>query len=254
MTVTLIGAGNLATQLGLALHERGIRVMQVYSRTEESAKTLAERIGAEYTTNAAEINDGADFYIYSLKDDALEDVISKTAAHDGVHLHTAGSVSMDIFRDKKKSYGVMYPMQTFSKSKKVDFRKIPVFVEGCDEETACRISGLAETLSDNVQPCDSAQRMTLHLGAVFCCNYSNYMCRIAEKLMADKGLDFKLMLPLLEETVEKLHHLTAKDAQTGPAARNDHSVMDKHIKALEAYPAYQKLYEDIASGIINEEK
>ena len=104
MTVTLIGAGNLATQLGLALHERGIRVMQVYSRTEKSAKTLAERIGADYTTDAKDINDGADFYIYSLKDYALEDVISQTAAHDGVHLHTAGSVSMDIFRGKKKKH------------------------------------------------------------------------------------------------------------------------------------------------------
>ena len=89
MTVTLIGAGNLATQLGLALHERGIKVTQVYSRTEKSAKTLAEQIGADYTTDAAGIKDGTDFYIYSLKDDALEGVISQTAAYDGIHLHTA---------------------------------------------------------------------------------------------------------------------------------------------------------------------
>ncbi|MBP5137094.1 MAG: DUF2520 domain-containing protein, partial [Paludibacteraceae bacterium] len=184
--------------------------------------------------------------------DALEGVISKTAAHDGVHLHTAGSVSMDIFRGRKKRHGVMYPMQTFSKSKKVDFGKIPVFVEGSDNETAESIKALAKRLSDNVTDCDSRQRMTLHLGAVFCCNYSNYLYRVTEKLMNDQGLDFKVMLPLLEETVEKLHTLTAKDAQTGPAARHDMSVINKHIKALESYPAYQKLYEDLAGRIMNE--
>ncbi|MBO7337890.1 MAG: DUF2520 domain-containing protein [Paludibacteraceae bacterium] len=252
MTVTLIGAGNLATQLALALHERGIKINQVYSRTNESAKTLADLVCAKHTTCANDIEDGADFYIYSLKDDALDEIISQTAAQDGIHLHTAGSVDMSIFQGRKKRHGVMYPMQTFSKSKKVDFGKIPVFVEGSDNETAESIKALAKRLSDNVTNCDSRQRMTLHLGAVFCCNYSNYLYRVTEKLMNDQGLDFKVMLPLLEETVEKLRTLTAKDAQTGPAARHDMSVINKHIKALESYPAYQKLYEDLAGRIMNE--
>lgn len=254
MKATLIGAGNLATQLGRSLKERNVEILQVFSRTEESATALGEKLNAEYTTAAGEIREGADFYIYSLKDDALEEVIGRVNANSGIHIHTAGSVDMDVFKGKKARYGVMYPMQTFSKQKKVDFSKIPIFIEGSDRNAVAEIRHLSEALSDSVTECDSQQRMTLHLGAVFCCNYSNYMCSVTEKLLNDKGLDFSVMLPLIDETIGKLHTLSPKDAQTGPASREDYGVMEKHVNALAEYPEYRELYKKIAEGIINRNK
>ena len=140
--IVLIGAGNVATHLGLALKRAGHEVMQVYSRTEVSASALAERLSIPFTVSLDEVVTDADIYIVSVKDAVLQELLPLVVKgrEEALFVHTAGSMPMDVWKGIVARYGVLYPMQTFSKSKKVDFRKIPVFVEGCDEETVRRIS------------------------------------------------------------------------------------------------------------------
>lgn len=234
MKIVIIGSGNLATQLSLAFKSAGKTIVQVFSRTEEHAKELADKIGCNYTTRIEEIRQDADVYIFSVKDDALSGLVASICHKrpNGLFLHTAGSMPMDIFRGHVSRYGVFYPMQTFSKNRKVDFREIPCFVEGSDEEVLAEIHSMAASISDHVVDCDSEKRKKMHLAAVLACNLTNHCYRLAERLLESEQIDFQLFLPLIEETARKVKDMSPKDAQTGPMVRYDQNVMQMQMSML----------------------
>ena len=251
MKIALIGAGNVATCLGPRLKEAGHEITAVYSRTVESARALADRLGATYTTdlNAVPASDAA---IVMLKDDALKELAPAIAdsLKDSLLLHTAGSVSMDIWNTAgAMKYGVLYPMQTFSKTSVIDWSQVPLFIEGSSDQTLDSIRELALTVSPDVTDLSSEGRRKLHLAAVFTCNFSNHMYAIAQKLLADEGVPFRVMLPLVRETARKVETISPQDAQTGPAIRGDRKVIDEHLELLKAYPEYAELYRLISIDI-----
>ena len=234
MNIVIIGSGNLATQLSLAMKDAGQNILQVYSRHKEHACELAEKIGCRYTADIDEIDKNADVYIISVKDDAISGIADKICHKiaNAVVVHTAGSISMDVLKGKAQHYGVLYPMQTFSKSRKVDFKPIPCFLEASDEETLSKIRQLAESISDNVVLADSAKRKKIHLAAVLACNFTNHCYRLAEKVLQEEQIDFNLFLPLIDETANKVSVLSPKQAQTGPMMRWDTGVMQMQIDLL----------------------
>ena len=250
MKIVLIGAGNLATHLGKALHAAGHDMVQVFSRTMQSAETLASLLDAEPLTNMAQVRDDADVYIFSVKDSALEQLISQLCGGEKkVFLHTAGSMPMSVFRGKALHYGVLYPMQTFSKQREVDFSIIPCFIEANDEFALKQIEGLAGQISHRVFQLSSEDRKYLHLSAVFACNFANHCYAASQKLLQQHGIPFDVMLPLIDETAAKVHGMTPKEAQTGPAVRYDENVIGKQIQLLENQPYFQKIYDCMSKSI-----
>ena len=251
MKVTLIGAGNLATQLGKSLKKAGVIISQVYSRTEDSARTLGELLEAEWLTDIKALRDEADIYIFSVKDSVLCELISEVCKSRGdkLFLHTAGSMSMSCFEGKALRYGVFYPMQTFSKSKDVDFERVPVFIEGNSIETEDVIRSLANKLSQRVIRLSSADRKYLHLAAVWACNFTNYCYTVASDILGEHGIPFDVMLPLINETTEKIQKISPKEAQTGPAVRGDRNVMSKQLELMNGKEDLQELYKMLSKGI-----
>ena len=251
MKVTLIGAGNLATQLGKSLKKAGVIISQVYSRTEDSARTLGELLDAEWLTDIKALRDEADIYIFSVKDSVLCELISEACKGrvDKLFLHTAGSMSMSCFEGKALYYGVFYPMQTFSKFKDVDFERIPVFIEGNSIETEDVIKSLANKLSQRVIRLSSADRKYLHLAAVWACNFTNYCYTVASDILGEHGIPFDVMLPLINETTEKIQKISPKEAQTGPAVRGDRNVMSKQLELMNGKEDLQELYQMLSKGI-----
>lgn len=250
MKIVLIGAGNLATHLGKALHAAGHDMVQVFSRTMQSAETLASLLDAEPLTNMAQVRDDADVYIFLVKDSALEQLISQLCGGEKkVFLHTAGSMPMSVFRGKALHYGVLYPMQTFSKQREVDFSIIPCFIEANDEFALKQIEGLAGQISHRVFQLSSEDRKYLHLSAVFACNFANHCYAASQELLQQHGIPFDVMLPLIDETAAKVHGMTPKEAQTGPAVRYDENVIDKQIQLLENQPYFQKIYDCMSKSI-----
>ena len=249
--VAFIGAGNLATNLAKAFYRKGFHIIQVYSRTEESAKSLAQQVEAEYVTELSAVTEEARLYIVSLKDAAFVDLLPGMVAgkEKGLWVHTAGSIPMDIWKGQAKRYGVFYPMQTFSKQREVDFREIPVFVEGNSEEDTNFLKEIAAVLSENVYEASSEQRKSLHLAAVFTCNFTNHMYALAAELLKKYGLPFESMLPLIDETARKVHELEPHVAQTGPAVRYDKNVMGEHLQMLAHEPEMRELYQKISEDI-----
>lgn len=246
----LIGAGNLATQLGKTLVKNGYIVSQVFSRTEQSARTLSDQLHCEWTTSPEAIKDEADFYIFSVKDDALEDLIKDIApGRKGIFLHTAGSMPIDVFRSCTSHYGVAYPMQTFSKDCDVDFSRIPCFVEASDYQTFLETVGLFGSICGSIQRLDSDKRKYLHLAAVFACNFVNHCYALAEKIMAEQGLPFRLLQPLIEETARKAGTFSPKEIQTGPAIRYDEKIIRRQEKLLQDQPDLQQLYDLMSKSI-----
>lgn len=271
MKIVLIGAGNLATHLGKALHAAGHDMVQVFSRTMLSAETLASLLNAEPLTDIAQVRDDADVYIFSVKDSALVQLVAQLCRHDAdglgedgavnalrkakkgeherVFLHTAGSMPMSVFKGMAQHYGVLYPMQTFSKQREVDFSIIPCFVEANDEFAQKQIEGLAREISGRVYQLSSEDRKYLHLSAVFACNFANHCYAISQELLEEHGIPFDVMLPLINETAAKVHEMMPKDAQTGPAVRYDENVIGKQSKLLENHPHFKKVYDSMSKSI-----
>ena len=253
MKIVIIGSGNLATQLSLALKEAGKDIIQVYSRTEEHARALAEKIGCGFTTSVDDVNRKADLYIVSIKDDAIRAMAAKLGGV-GTVIHTAGSIPMNVFHGHADHSGVLYPMQTFSKNRKVDFREIPCFIEASDAETLAVIRQLAERISDHVVDCDSERRKKMHLAAVLACNLTNHCYRLAERVVEAEQIDFHLFQPLIMETARKVAEMSPRDAQTGPMVRNDQEVMSMQMQMLpdrRTRDLYQLMAESIYEDALN---
>lgn len=251
MKIVLIGAGRLATNLGYALMTAGYDIVQVYSRTEKSARAASTVVGGSATTDINAITTAADIYILAVKDSALAELVPVLCKgrESKIFLHTAGSVSINIFKGMALHYGVFYPMQTFSKERRVDFADIPVFYDGNDSltlEAACHI---AEQLSHKVSRLGDEDRKYLHLAAVFANNFVNHCYAISADILKRRGMDFDVMLPLIDETVRKVHDMHPLVAQTGPAIRYDENIIRSQSNLLRANPIIKDIYERMSLSI-----
>lgn len=251
MQIVFIGAGRLATNLAPALQRAGHNILQVYSRTMDASKTLADRVGATAITNLQEVSTEADVYVFSVTDTVLPQLISQMpqTVRNSVFLHTAGSVPMTVFEGNSFHYGVFYPMQTFSKGREVDFETIPVFIEGNDSRSQQVVKELATSVSENVRELSSEGRRHLHLAAVFACNFANHCYELSAEILAKYGVPFEVMLPLVDETAAKVHELSPRDAQTGPAIRYDKNVLESQKALLTDNPLHTQIYDLMSRSI-----
>lgn len=250
--ISFIGAGNVAWHLAQALYDAGHHIVQIYSRTKESAEALARLVNAQPITNYAEI-EPAHIYIYSLKDDVLQWAANNVKITKGLHIHTSGSIPMSIFKASKTNYGCMYPLQTFTKAKSVDLRKVPFFIEANNDDNEKKINELVRTMSQKTYHLSSEDRQTLHLAGVFACNFTNLMYIKAEKILQSKSLPFEVIKNLITEQVNKAKKIGPKAAQTGPAIRGDRRTIDKQIAMLANEPQWQEVYSLLTELIANEQ-
>jgi len=250
MRIVLIGSGNVATHLGQALLQAGHSIIQVYSRTAVHAAELAGQLGAKAISDLKNIDCSADWFILSIKDDALPSLIEQLPIVKGMVTHTAGSVPMTILKSFPH-HGVFYPFQTFSKATAVDFKTIPLLVEGNAEQTTDTLLRLAREISGKAQLASSAQRGQLHIAAVFACNFVNHMYALADDLLKNHHLPFDLLIPLIKETAGKMENISPQLSQTGPASRNDQQIINKHIQMLEDQPQHQELYKTLTNSILD---
>lgn len=235
MRIVFIGAGNLATNLVLHFSNTEHKVEQIYSRTKKSAKELGDKAGIPFTTSLSEIIDDADLYIFSIKDSAIESVLSQmpTSSRKGLWVHTSGSVDMKIFDQHLPNYGVLYPFQTFSKDRIVELKDVPLFLEGSTAEVVEILKEVASSISSNIIELSSEKRRYIHLTGVFACNFANHLYHISKNILEENNLSFDLLLPLIEETTNKIKVLSPEKAQTGPAVRYDLNIINKHLDLIE---------------------
>jgi len=250
MNIVLIGSGNVATQLGLALKKVNHKIVQVYSRTPKSARLLALKLRADAITDITLLTTKADLYIIAIKDDAVIKLTKKLPLKDKLIVHTSGTLPLSILKKPSNICGVLYPLQTLSKNKTIDFSNVPLCIEGNTKQVETELLKMAKSITKKVYLVNSEKRKTIHLAAVFACNFSNHMYTLAYLTLKKNKLPFDLLLPLIQETTTKLNFGNPIQMQTGPAIRKDKSIMNTHLKMLSTEKILQKLYKLISKSII----
>ena len=248
--IVIIGAGSLATNLAIAMHNSGINILQIVNRTLPNAIVLAEKVNASFTDNFAEIDRSADLYIIAVSDTSIYDVLQKINLKGKFIVHTAGTIDMDIIKSFSNDFGVFYPLQTFSKTELVTFEKIPICIEANSIENENLLIQLGENLSKNIQKINSEQRKVLHISAVFASNFSSYMYFIAYEILEKNRISFDILKPLILRTAEKVQTLQPESAMTGPARRNDTAVMQVHLDLLSNHTEFKEIYKLISNNIV----
>ena len=235
--VVMIGAGNLATNLAVALQSCGFDVVEVYSRSGVSAKELAARLECRVVDRLSDIRLQKDLYVIAVPDNAIEEVIAAMPLVSGVVVHTSGSTPMDVFSQKFSSYGVLYPFQTFSRLREVDFSSIPICIEASSSSSLLKLEAIAKSLSASVLTMDSDTRKWLHLVGVFASNFANH--------------SLAALKPLVAETIQKaLDSQNPAAVQTGPAVRHDAKTINRHLEMLASEPDFfSHIYKLLTSSI-----
>ena len=249
LNFVFIGAGNLATQLSKAFQKKGFKIIQIFSRTEESAKKLAGLLSTNYTTSVEEISKSADIYFVATNDNVIDEVLSKIDFENKLLIHCSGSLPLSVLEKYSENIGVFYPLQTFSKRRNVDFNEIPIFIESNSSKNNKLLLRIAKQISDNVSVINSEKRKVLHISAVFACNFVNYFYTIAAEILKSKDIPFDVLKPLILETAKKVQEMNPEDAQTGPAIRFDENIINRHLNELNDFSDYQELYRSISKGI-----
>ncbi|MBO4730702.1 MAG: DUF2520 domain-containing protein [Bacteroidaceae bacterium] len=249
MKIVILGAGNVASHLARAFSGAGHKVA-VWNRSESSLKLIAGELGCPCTTDMEALPKDADAYIISVRDDAVDSVAEQLAHTLGktkaTVAHTAGSLPKSLLDERFEHGGVLYPMQTFSRDKALDYKEIPFFVE----EQGDVLKWLALTVSEHVFSLTSEQRKVLHLASVFACNFSNHCYTIAEDILKQIDIPFAVLLPLIKETTQKASILSPREAQTGPAVREDETVLGSQIDLLDSRPDLRDIYIRMSNSII----
>ncbi|HEY6956665.1 MAG TPA: DUF2520 domain-containing protein [Flavisolibacter sp.] len=248
MQIVIIGTGNTATVLGRKLKAAGHRIVQVFGRDTSAASKLAYELGTESTNYWNVVTRDADLYILAVSDIAIEEVLEELQLTGKTIVHTAASVSKNVLQGSAQHFGVFYPLQTLKKDIS-QLPDIPIIIDASDESTLKELESLAQSISDKVIEAGDEKRMKLHLAAVIVNNFVNHLYALAESYCNDEGLDFELLIPLIKETALRVEYTSPSNLQTGPALRNDHNTIEKHLELLQRYPHLKKIYETFTESI-----
>ena len=248
--IVIIGAGRLATHLGLAFFRKGLKVAQVYNRTADKGQKLAKKLGASFINDLSEVTLSADLYFLAVSDSVLEDLSSRLRLRDKLVVHSSGTMGMEILTPISSNIGVFYPVQTFSHNKRINFRKVPVCIEGNTKFSVEQLEILAGKITDSVHYLNSDKRRILHLGAVFASNFTNFLYAVTEELLLAHDIPLTFRESLILKTAMNVRQGKLITSQTGPAVRGDDKVLDKHRMMLADHPEYLAIYNLISDNII----
>lgn len=249
MDIVIIGSGNVAAVLGRKFKEAGHHIVQVVSRNAPAASAIAYELDTESANYWSLINRNADVYIIAVSDQAIGEIISDLKLPGKVVAHTAASVSKDVLVPVTRHYGVFYPLQSLRKEMP-NIPEIPIFFDGSDEKAKKTLESLARSISrEKVETSSDDQRTKLHIAAVVAGNFTNHLFALTEDFCRKEKIDFRLLLPLIMETAQRLQSVSASQVQTGPATRDDQETIQKHLKLLEKHPKLRKVYEFMSESI-----
>lgn len=252
MKIAIIGTGNVALHLGRRLKEQGVDLAQIVGRNSLNTAQLASKLGVSYASNPLDFNPSVDFVIIAVSDSAIPSVAEqfKQVIDNQIVVHTSGSIPSTVLQPYFRNYGTLYPLQTFSLSSTPDFNKIPVFYNANTIFNALYIRKIAEKISPNVYEMNDNDRLVLHVAAMFVNNFTNHLFKIGAEILSQKNLPFEVLMPLIEETVNKVKNNTPSVVQTGPAIRGDDVTIFKHLDYLQNnLPQYDLIYKVLTINI-----
>jgi predicted short-subunit dehydrogenase-like oxidoreductase (DUF2520 family) len=247
--LTIIGSGNVATNLAMAFHKAGFEIGEVYSRNLTHATALTEKVGTKAVQEISALSAETDLIVLAIKDDVHETVLGELKLRHVPIVHTSGAKNLVHFKTEGyASYGVFYPLQSFLKNEQLDFKHIPICIEASDPKLLADLEQLASRLSQRVTQIDSEKRLVLHLAAVFANNFTNHLYALSGEVLSAANLPFDLLTPLIQHTANRLATQSPAELQTGPAIRGDVKTMQQHLELLDDENS-RKIYEALSNSI-----
>ena len=250
--IAILGAGKLATHFSIALKNRGYSIVQVYNRTADAGLALANVLSCSYINSFDELSTDADLYCLALSDSVIESYALKMHFKEQLVVMFSGTLDIQVLNHASDNFGVIYPPQSFTKLKEVNFSEVPLCFEGSNEESTFQLTKLAAALSSTIFPVTFTQRKMLHLAAVFANNFPNFLFSVSERLLNENNLPKELLAPLITQTSANFLHKDIFALQTGPAIREDLEIMKLHLELLSGYPDFQDIYQLISESIIRQ--
>jgi len=259
LDIVIIGTGNVAHHLAESFQlNSNVNLLQVFNhRNSKEAKQFSKQYNCDLITDYNLINQKADVYISAVKDDAIAEVAKQLTPLKlkGVVVHTSGSVDMNVLKNISSKIGVYYPLQTFYKGASIDWKTTPLLIEANAKPALSLLKELASSVSKKIKVVDSKHRLQIHLAAVFACNFTNAMYVAAYELLENnlRKKDTELLLPIMQQSFQKLQTVHPTKAQTGPAMRNDKLVMKKHLQLLKQDKQLSHVYTVISDLIMRQQ-
>ena len=248
MNITIIGSGNVAFVLGELFKKSNYSINEVVGRNPITAQQLAEKLNARACLDINTIDKSSNIYVLAVKDDAVAAIAAQLQLVDKLLVHTCGSVSMNVLATASVNYGVLYPLQSLRKE--LNYQpSIPFLVDGSSENVRNTIFNLATTISEKVIMADDVTRLQYHLSAIIVSNFTNHLFAVTKNYCDTNNIDFKLLSPLIKETVNRMQYYDPGDMQTGPAIRGDETTIQKHMQLLFAFPELKKIYALMSDSI-----
>ena len=248
--ISFAGAGRVAGALCREMYFAGHKIGLIVSESEKNGRSLADSCKASWSPDLI-FPDSNNVIIVAVPDHRLKSVLEKINCRaETLVAHTAGSTGIDVFPEYFKLKGVFYPLQTFSKERKVDFKDLPFLLESSDKQSDAILKGLAESIGGKAHFTDTENRRMLHLAAVFVCNFTNHMLTAGKEVATKAGFPYEVLRPLIIETFSKALDTGPENSQTGPAIRNDLNTIEKHLELLSFSPELKRIYNEMTTSII----
>ncbi|MCX6326378.1 MAG: DUF2520 domain-containing protein [Bacteroidia bacterium] len=248
--ISFAGAGRVADALCREMYFAGFKIEFIVSQNEKNGRSLADSCKASWSSELL-FPDSTDVIIVAVPDHKLKGVLDRLKCRPGtLVVHTAGSIGIDVFPEQIKRKGIFYPLQTFSKERKVVFKDLPFLLESSDKQSSAILKNLAESIGGKVHFVDTEHRRMLHLAAVFVCNFTNYMLTAGKEIALKASFPFEVLGPLIKEATSKAMDIGPENSQTGPAVRNDQNTIEKHLELLSFSPELQSIYNEMTRSII----
>ncbi|MBN3520614.1 DUF2520 domain-containing protein [Algoriphagus lutimaris] len=252
--IAILGAGNVAWHLAPAIEDAGHEVTEVYARDLSCARKITERVYTAEPKDELDFSESeAEIFILAVSDQAIPELADSVILPEGsILVHTSGAMPLDVLGYSSATYtGIFYPLQSFTKSRKIDFEDVAFLLESDDEETLQKLRKLAKSMKSHYYNVRSKDRLAIHVAAVFASNFTNHMIRMSEEIMRRQGLDFEMLKPLIIEQISKALQIGAKNAQTGPASREDYETLENHHRFLNYNESFAEIYRLISQDIID---
>ena len=246
--ISIVGTGNLAYHfVQMISNIDGLNINEIIGRHEKIPKAF-RKFELNYSSNISNTLK-SDLYLILVPDDYIEDICFKLKNLKGIISHCSGSIDIEVLKECN-NYGVIYPLQTFSMKSKLDYSKIPFLLEASNKDVKNQFNEFISKISKNISFENSQSRFIYHITAVIINNFTNHLIVKSQQIIKSNNLNFEFLYPLVKETIKKTELMSALEAQTGPAKRNDKITIEKHIDFLKKYDA-DKLYREISDSIIN---
>jgi len=249
MNISFIGSGNVASQLALLLFKSDHRIINIYSSHYANANKLAKQVKAKPVKQIDQVATKSDFVIIAVRDEVITEVIENLPVTNCTILHTSGTTSIELLKKKFINCGVLYPVQTFSRNAPTP-SVIPFCIEASNRSSLSKIKKTASSLSSSIHVMSSEKRLIVHLTAVITNNFTNHLFALSESILNKNKLPFKILYPLIAETLKKVQHQSPSKVQTGPAVRKDNKTLQTHLSLLKSDKQLHELYKALTKSII----